>query len=301
MGLSVNNLEIACFLLLYKTNDAFATADALSITQRSLMQNLKRLEGELGFALFSKDNQGFLPTLAGDKYYSFFLKRGNELASISRVLRGEVREETLCIGWCDWIGCPDWLAKAIKRFKSDNPDVNVSVRQATAEMLKTFLYNGEIDIAITSHVTSGSLKGLIFSSFITNSPLYLVISKTHPCYDGEPDLDDLLRLPQLTSYLDDDDKARMLTRTKKLYDDLGAGMPEVLILPNWESVYVELIMHNGVAFLPPNDMIRTHDCFNLVPISRTVPIVCLRPLERHNKYEQLFFERLMKEAKESDE
>lgn len=290
---TLNNLEIACFLSLYKTRSYPATADMLSITPRALAQNLKRLEAKLGFDLFLKNDQNLWPTIAGKKYYDFFLARGKDLAISSRLIHGNEPGDALCIGWCDWLGCPEWITQEIKRFKSDHPGMTLSVRQASAKKLKQLLYDGEIDIALTSDITSGSLKSQIYSTNISKLPLYMLISKSYPGISDKPEIADLADLPHISSFMDDMDEGKVIARCLRTYAMMGITPKEISVLPNWESVYAEINMQNGVTFAPANNTVRTHDCFTLVPTGLEIPLIALKPLEQRNKTADLFFGRLV--------
>ncbi|MDR1766116.1 MAG: LysR family transcriptional regulator [Lachnospiraceae bacterium] len=333
----MNNLEIASFMSLYKTRDAAAAADVLSITPRALEQNLKRLEAELGFALFLRHDKDLdpAPTLAGRRFYDYFWARGKDLSHTLRTMRGEDVSGILCICWCDWSGCPDWVIRTIRRFKSDFPGVRLQVRQASSKMLKEQLYGGEVDIALTSHITAGSLNGQFFSTDICDTPLYFIISATHPAAPdlaklaergsaarkrpspmqhphrgGSPPTPGVQRpaytpldnIPFFTSYLDDDDnESKVIARTGRFYRDQGLSPPEVTVLPNWESVYVEVNMHSGVTLAPMNLTVKTHDCFALLPTGVDIPLISLQPVRTVNRYTREFSERLAREAAQRDE
>ncbi|MGI5936376.1 MAG: LysR family transcriptional regulator [Oscillospiraceae bacterium] len=292
----MNNLEIACFLSLYKTRDIAASADVMCITQRAFIQNIKRLETELGFNLFLKDSKGLHPTIAGEKYYNFFLLRGKELLKSSSLLNVEERRNTLYIGWCNWLGCPELVSACIKRFKAGNPDITVAVRQISAKNLKGLLYERDLDIALTSHVTSGSLKGQIVCRQICEVPLYLLVSRNHSYCSHGDDLKHYLSLPHITSYLDDDDESRIITRCIRTYRVLDVPPPEIRVLPNWESVYVEVNLQNGIAFVPDNNVLRNHDCFNMIDTGLRVPFITLTSVEPSSRGVEPFMEMLMREA-----
>lgn len=297
----MTNLEIACLLSVYKTLDYSATAEVLGMTPRALMQNLKRLEEELGFSLFFRDARGLRPTLAGVKFHDFFLARGKDLLASSRMISGQGREAALSVGWCDWLGCPEWLAGMIRRFKQEHPDIKLRVSQAPARELKEMLYNGEMDIALTSHITSGSLRGQVFGTSICNLPLYALLSKAHPGVGDSFEPEKLSNMPHIASYLDDDTVEAVSARCMQMHEQVGIKSADTRVLPNWGSVYTEVNMQNGFTLSPANNLVRQHDCFKRLSTGYSIPLIALRPVQVRSEESELFFEALIKEARQRHE
>lgn len=283
----MNNLAIACFVSLYKMRDYAATAETLCITQQALIRNVQKLETALGFPLFMKSASGPVPTLAGRSYYEYFLQRGREMSFASRVIKDEGREPGVCIGWSEWTGCPKWVEDQIRSFRSDYPEISVRARQAPASALRELLYSGEVDVALMSQAAASGVKGQVYYDHIFNIPLYLLISRRHAGAQPEKITPEILALPHLTSFLDETDEEQVLVRCAKEYERLGAPVPEILILPNWSSVYVEVNMKNGVAFVPLNSTVRTHDCFKAIALGREIPLTILRRMKDSDNVELL--------------
>lgn len=289
----MNNLTVACFLSLYSMRDYAAAAEALSVTQQTLMRNIQRLESELGSPLFLRDARGATPTLAGQRYYEFFRSKGRELSAASRVMRGEGLQTGLRIGWCEWTECPGWISAAIKEFKGENPAAAVSVSQASGKLLKELHTSGEIDLAIAPREVTGSLGARYLSSRLCDVPLYILVSKNHPSAEAGEATAELLRLCHLTAALGDEDEEQIKRRIYEGYALLEEAAPEIRVLPNWSSVYINVNMRNGLTFAPANNTACLHDRFALLPTKLQATLMTARSADGSNPIARSFQEHLI--------
>ncbi len=147
--------EIHWLSILFETKNMTKAARSLFISQPALSQMLKRVEEELGFALFTRSNKGLAPTEKGlifveaargivDIYQNFQVK-------IDLYDKATLQEIT--------IGLPPFLsaccsANALEQLNKAFPKTRFSVFEGSWNILKEKLRTGKIHIA----VTTGPLK-----------------------------------------------------------------------------------------------------------------------------------------------
>lgn len=295
----MNNIVLACFLSLVHTRSYAATAEDLSITQQALSRNIQKLEDELGCSLLRKNTQSVVLTAAGREYYEYFYELGQELSAATRLIKGDGRKKELGVGWCEWTGCPEWIHRAVRSFARLYPDVKINVRQASFKMLRSLLFETEIDVALTSRFMAKTIKGPYLSTAIGEMPLYAVISSRHPMV--QTGLEKILSLPHITSYGYEDKEEQVQANVHCEYEKIGAAPEAVTVLPNWNSVYVDVNMGNGITFSPANNTVSMHDCFTLLPMKRGVTLSAIRRIENINPNVKLFMSHLKSCSEEENE
>lgn len=123
---SVTLLQLGYFLAAVEHGSFSAAAEALYIAQPSLSEQVKRLERELGVALFVRTNRRLVLTEAG----RVFLPRAEATLAAARDAADSVREVATLTGGTVAIGTFSTaqhllLTDLIARFRERHPDVRV--------------------------------------------------------------------------------------------------------------------------------------------------------------------------------
>ena len=142
------NLELyKTFYVVAKYKHMTKASEELHVSQPAISQAIKKLEEELGGALFVRSNKGMDLTKEGEMFYSYVsgaLKlindAENEFGSFKRLTKGELK-----------IGCSASLTKlvllqALKEFHQDYPEINV-VNELTSNLISD-LKLGKLDFVI---------------------------------------------------------------------------------------------------------------------------------------------------------
>jgi DNA-binding transcriptional LysR family regulator len=144
------NLDVALlrtFTTAAERESMTATANVLHLTQSAVSQQIARLEGLLGGALFFREKQGLRLTSSGER----LIGKARQLLSLNdeiladlaeRAMEGKVR-----------LGVPYDLAGAfvaplLKAYSETHPKVEVSLLCSSSPELANALENGGIDLAI---------------------------------------------------------------------------------------------------------------------------------------------------------
>lgn len=138
-----------------------AAAKKLYISQPSLSQMLRQIEGELGVELFDRTVQPFRPTYAGECY----LRAAQAMLSANEILENEIqqiRQEDR--GWLrlgiSMQRSARLLPQVLPQFIKSFPQVHLELREAGSAMLEQMVLEGEVDLAFAS--TEGGIPGLAY-------------------------------------------------------------------------------------------------------------------------------------------
>ena len=144
------NLELyKTFYVVAKYKHMTKASEELHVSQPAISQAIKKLEEELGGALFVRSNKGMDLTKEGEMFYSYVsgaLKlindAENEFGSFKRLTKGELK-----------IGCSASLTKlvllqALKEFHQDYPGIKINVVNELTSNLISDLKLGKLDFVI---------------------------------------------------------------------------------------------------------------------------------------------------------
>ncbi len=180
------------FLAVARERNFCEAAKTLHIAQPPLSRQIKQLEEELGVRLLDRSARPLALTEAGE----FFRVHAQQLvarlddisAATHRIGSGSRRR--IGIGFVPSM-LYGFLPEAIRRFRSENSDVEVALSELTTVQQIDALKAGHIDIGI------GRLQiddGEVTNELIHEEPLVAALPASHPLLRRES-----LRLAQLTS------------------------------------------------------------------------------------------------------
>jgi len=155
-----------------------AAADKLHLTQSALSHSIRKLEQQLGTALWHREGRLLRPTQAG----AYLLATANRLLPqlqhaeerLAQFARGE--KGTLRIGM-ECHPCYQWLLKVVSPYLVAWPDVDVDVKQKFQFGRIGALYGHEIDLLVTPDPLYR--EGLCFEPVFDYEQV-LVVGASHP-------------------------------------------------------------------------------------------------------------------------
>ena len=144
------NLELyRIFYTVAKYNHMTKASEELHISQPAISQAIKKLEDQLGGALFLRSNKGMELTEEGKMFYHYIKNAlelidnaENEFTSFKDLAKGEIK-----------IGCSTTLTKLlllkpVAKFHQDYPNIDIKItNNLTSELLKD-LKLGKLDFVI---------------------------------------------------------------------------------------------------------------------------------------------------------
>lgn len=190
--LSMELRHLRYFLAVARERNFSEAAKTLHIAQPPLSRQIKQLEEELGVQLLDRSARPLVLTEAGEFFRVHaqqLLARLDDISSEThRIGRGSRRR--IGIGFVPSM-LYGFLPEAMRRFRLENPDVEVVLSELTTIQQMEALKAGHIDIGI------GRLQiddGEITSDLILEEPLVVALPASHPLLRR-----DALRLVHLAS------------------------------------------------------------------------------------------------------
>jgi len=140
------------YLIAVDTHRHFArAADACFVTQPTLSMQLKKLEDELGIALFDRGKQPVVPTDAAIR----ILDEARQMVQLGKRIKEQVKDETeelqglLRIGFIPTVA-PYLLPLFLGEFQALYPRVELEIEEITTENLIAKLKRDELDAGIAA-------------------------------------------------------------------------------------------------------------------------------------------------------
>jgi LysR family transcriptional regulator for metE and metH len=145
-----------------------AAAEALHLTQPALSHAMKKLEQQLGIAIWSREGRGLRATRAGEYLLTLAERILPQLEHAERIMGqyASGRRGSLRIGM-ECHPCYQWLLKAVSPYLAGWPDVDVDVKQK-------FQFGG-----------IGALLGFEIDLLVTPDPLFKTGLHFLPVFDYE--------------------------------------------------------------------------------------------------------------------
>jgi len=146
------NIDLELYRVFYmvaKNKHMTKASEELHISQPAISQSIKKLEEQLGGALFLRSNKGMELTKEGEMFYEYVKgalelihNAENEFTSFKDLSKGEIK-----------IGCSTTLTKLIlmdtlKEFHQDYPNISINISNDLTNNLINDLKVGKLDFVI---------------------------------------------------------------------------------------------------------------------------------------------------------
>lgn len=166
---------IRYFLAICELGTVHGAAEALHVAQPSLSRQIRRLETELGFALFERSARGVTLTAAGRTFHpvaAALAQRAEHAAVTARAIaRGSSGGLTVA-------AAPTTVMDVVAPFVAAEPGGErvVDVLEAATEELYGIVERGEADLAVGTRVPPSSTGSVV----IGNAFLWAQVQPEHP-------------------------------------------------------------------------------------------------------------------------
>ncbi len=254
--------QVRYFLTIAETGTFSRAAERLYLSQPSLSTGIKKLEQELGVALFERGGRRTVLTPAGRSFMEKAQVIMEQYQSAVHELKRFNDDTTLRVGVLSTMRV-SILSDLVSRFQQHYPHVSIELHDGNLQKLRDSLERGDVDVALTIL----SLRGLTEQTFqsgpqsstvLFEQPLLLAVPVSHPWaqrssvrlaeLDGQPMIDRIHCdfFPQECQILD-----AAKVRPKVIYRAnheewvislLQAGIG-ICVMPYWKDI-------PGVVYLP---------------------------------------------------
>ena len=156
------------------------TAERMHLSQPALSKRVMKLERDLGFSIFNRDQNGVRLTKQG----SAFVRSAHKVVQAYHVMLQEVRRfdkgktEGVSIGFI-WTPGSQLLEEARKLFSRSHPFVDIEMVNYEFDLVNKALIEERIDAAITGRPEDLSANIYEIAELVTD-PFYLFCSAEHP-------------------------------------------------------------------------------------------------------------------------
>lgn len=153
--------QLRYFVAVYEDGSFSAAAERVHATQSGLSMHVSQLEKRYGVQLFERSSSGVTPTETGRHFYreavevlAASARAEDRLVTLSKGLVGDIHVGLM----------PTFtravLSPALLRFKTEHPDVRVSISEAYSGALGQEVAEGRLDFAVVpAFDSSGPLEG----------------------------------------------------------------------------------------------------------------------------------------------
>tara|TARA_B100000609_G_scaffold199626_1_gene205158 strand:- start:2503 stop:3414 length:912 start_codon:yes stop_codon:yes gene_type:complete len=156
-------------------------AEALHLTQSAASWRLKKLEQQVGGALFQRTGRGMKPNAMGERCFRSAQRILGDLASLKRDIatlqeggHGTVRMASECYTTYHW------LPKMLTSFRTVHPNVDIELVVEATEDPIPFLLNGRLDVALMTKVAGLSSYEALSQQPLFEDEMIAVTSAHHP-------------------------------------------------------------------------------------------------------------------------
>lgn len=147
----MNSQQVEIFVKASKCRSFSEAASRLYISPAAICRNIAKMEEELGFPLFLRDNHKITLTEAGTIYLSgisqildVYREVVKEAVNVSREASGEL---VICV--LDGQMLDPLTQKSIVQFEKEHPKVNLELARCSYGELSDYLDTGRADVALT--------------------------------------------------------------------------------------------------------------------------------------------------------
>ena len=177
----VTEEQLRCFQAAAKTLNFTKAAKLCFVTQPAFSRTIAALEAEWGIPLFERSTRKIRLTREGeeclkkaDRVLKAFDSLNDTVSHIRQTVYG-----SLHIGFNNLSGPPPWFVAALKTFRKEYPEINLTVEQMPSHQSIHRVRNGELDCALVYEYSAKELEELL-SKRLVRTFRYAIIRKDNP-------------------------------------------------------------------------------------------------------------------------
>lgn len=244
MAFTIRQLQF--FVAVAEQGTVSGAAKALSISQSSVTEGVKALEGDLGVELFLRRSRSLEITHTGHQFLRHAKKILSDVSDARNVFNPspEISTGKLSLGVTSLVA-GYVLSEILSRFRRANPSVEINAIEDNGEYLEHLLIGGELDVAVlvTSNLRN---RNAMQVETLDVSAFRLWLPMGHELASKEAiTLDDVSREPLIMLSVDEIEEG-----TAKLMSSLGTRLNVAFRTRSVEAVRSLVATGAGVALLP---------------------------------------------------
>lgn len=263
--------QLQYFIAVAEQGSVTRAAQNLSISQSSVTEAIKELEGDLGVELFERHPRGLTITYNGHQFLRHATKILADVSDARNVFAGPQNDTggTLNIGVTSLVA-GYVLSDLLARYRRACPGVEVSAIEDNGSYLEHLLIGGELDVAVMV-ISNLRDRMALQAEILETSPYRLWLPIGHPLVSADIiSVQDIAREPLIMLTVDEIEE-----NTGKLLSALGARPHVAFRTRSVEAVRSLVATGAGVALLPDlvyrpwsleGDRIESRDVSGALPV-----------------------------------
>lgn len=230
--------RLKCFVAVFEKGSVSLAAQSLHMTQPPLSILIRKLEDELGVALFTRESNRLIPTSTGEIFY----QRAKEMLATMQSVRRELRESQQGVLGTVRVGCSTAASlfivpQVMSYLASETRTMTVHVQEGETNYLVQRLRDRHLDMAICR---SRFVAADVQTRSLRSEPLLVALPPDHPLASEAG-----VTLAQLRN-------ERFLLHSSPL----GRGISDSLIEGCQQAGFMPEVVYWGVETLPMLLMVR---------------------------------------------
>ncbi|PZU82678.1 MAG: LysR family transcriptional regulator [Chelatococcus sp.] len=243
----MNNRQIEVFAAVMKAGTVSRAAEVLGVTQPGVSRLIAELERTLGFALFARVRNRFVPTPEGRLFYdeveASFRGMDQLRATAARIRdygAGQLRVATLSAL------SSSIVPNAVKRFRTARPDAAVTLMVLPSRDVRNGVASGAFDVGLAADEID--VSGVVHQVFVQPRAL-CAIPLGHPLAARETIGPHDLSGVDFVAYVPED---RARQRFDHILREAGAAPPHVVVETIYAATVFALVSEGvGVGLVSP--------------------------------------------------
>lgn len=174
-------IQIKYFLTVAHCLSFTKAANQLYVAQPALSRQIKKMEEELGVALFLRTTNGIRLTSSGnvmlvglEEIYNRYKELVDQAVKIQKEPSG-----SLSVGILEYTNTSDFLPLICRDFSETKQKVQLKLKEGSFGSLMEGLHSGEFDIIFTTQFSVANRENIIYQ-YTTISKDYIIMSKYNP-------------------------------------------------------------------------------------------------------------------------
>ena len=157
---NMNDRQLLSFMKIVETGSFSKAAKDSFISVPAIVQQIDRLEEDLGFSLFLRNNQGVRLTDQGKIFFDAVLEMQKIYKTAIRKIQGEEHKE-INIGVV-LNQCPEFLMKGCSAFQRKYPQMILHLKELPYEEHLDMIRQGKIDLTVIAKPKDSKLPDFVY-------------------------------------------------------------------------------------------------------------------------------------------
>lgn len=240
-------LQVRYFIEAARQQSITKAAEKLYVSQQAVSKQIKALEQELRFPLFSVQKKQLMLTVEGARMRDLWEELLFRMDEEIRIIQGEreQKERLVRIGILEYDAVKDLTLPLLAQYGSGNPDIQIEVVSGNPAYIKQLAKEKKADLIVT--YSTEIPKELICHQrcLLKTVQLSIILSKNHPLAERkELSLTDIA--DETIFIFEDSHSADAQKKILGHFHSYGIE-PKVKYFKSWESMEIEIMAGKGIA------------------------------------------------------